>query len=194
MDTFLFSFVLVAALSFGARDQLLVAQLSDALARGEARQNRPLPLLVIASMTAALAAALMAYAGAQLTAILPPRAGQMLIAFALAIAAFELAWPVKVKPVREPTTNAIAVGAVLLWRQVSDAARFAVFALAAAATIPPTAFIGGALGGGVAVWVGWSQGAARLGQIPFRYLRLALAVCLFVAALFIGLNARYAIY
>lgn len=185
MDSFLLSLLLVFALSLGGRDQRLVAQWSDALGQNAA-------LLVIGIVSAAIAAAVMAWAGAEFAALLPRRAAQMLVAFALGLAAFELAWPVRVKQPREPTRSLGAIGIVLLARQIGDGARFAVFALAAWASLPFTAALGGALGGAGAIALGWGVGAAGLIRWPLRSLRLVLATGLIVAALFTGLNARYA--
>ncbi|PKP66174.1 MAG: hypothetical protein CVT87_01525, partial [Alphaproteobacteria bacterium HGW-Alphaproteobacteria-9] len=91
MDGFLLALLLVFALALGGRDQWLVAQLADAL-------ERSAPLLVIGVMTATISAAVMAWIGAGFAALLPHRAAQMLVAFALGLAALELAWPVRVKP------------------------------------------------------------------------------------------------
>lgn len=185
MDSFLLTLILVFAIALGGRDQLTVAELSDALGRSGQ--------LLGAGLACALAsAAFMAWAGAGLAGILPQRAAEMLVAFALAIAAFELAWPAKVKRPAEPTRSLGAIGIVLLARQVGDAARFAVFALAAEAVYPVTTVIGGAIGGGAAIALGWFAGARGLARFPLRALRLGLAALLFVAAVFIGLNARYA--
>ncbi|MGB3471067.1 MAG: hypothetical protein WBA51_09625 [Erythrobacter sp.] len=192
MDSFMFCLMLVALIALGGREQMLVAQLSDTLAdRTDGDVRRPMPLLVLGIACACATAAVMAYAGMTIADILPQRAAQMLVAFALAIAAFELAWPAKVKRAAEPTRSLGAIGLVLLWRQLGDAARFVVFAFAAEATYPLTAFVGGALGGAVAVLAGWSMGAAQLARFPLRYVRLALGVALFLTAIFIGLNARY---
>ena len=185
MDSFLFSLLLVFALALGGRDQWLVARWADAL-------GRRVSLLLVGVAAAVCTAALMAWAGAGFADRLPPRAAQMLVAFALAIAGAELAWPVRLKEPREPTRSLGAIALVLAGRQVGDAARFAVFAFAAHAHWPVTAAIGGALGGGAAIVLGWSIGAAGLVRLPLRAIRLALAVCLILAALFIGLNARYA--
>lgn len=184
MDSFLFCLILTFAIALGGREQLIIAQFSESL-------ERSLPLLVTGAFCALLSAAVMAYAGSTMAAILPQRAADMLIAFALAIAAFELGWRVKVKPMKEPTRSFIAIGAVLLFRQIGDAARFAIFAFAAAATLPATALIGGAIGGIAAVGLGWSVGLDRLQKLPLRAYRGGLALCLMCAALFIGLNARY---
>jgi putative Ca2+/H+ antiporter (TMEM165/GDT1 family) len=195
MDSFLFCFALVAVIALGGREQMVVAQLSDALAdRSGALERRPVPLLALGIASACLTAAIMTYAGLTMTDILPPRAARMLIAFALAIAAFELTWPVRLRPVTEPTRSGMAVALVLFWRQVGDAARFVIFAFAAGATYPLTALLGGAAGGVVAVIIGWWAGHEQLSKLPLRWIRIALAVGMIVAALFIGLNARYAVH
>ena len=186
MDGFLLALLLVFALAMGGRDQLMVAHWASAL--GASAQ-----LLAIAMLCAALSAGAMAWIGAEFAAMLPRRAGQMLVAFALAVAAVELALPVRIKPLHEPTRSIGALGAVLLARQLTDGARFAVFALAAWSLWPAMAGLGGALGGAAAVGLGWGAGAARLARLPLRGLRLGLAVCLGTAALFVGLGARFAV-
>ncbi|WP_330658295.1 hypothetical protein [Erythrobacter sp.] len=187
MDSFLFTLLLVFAIALGGRDQLTVAHFSDALGRSGS-------LLALGIAASAASAALMAWAGASLAAILPSRAAEMLVAFALAIAAAELAWPARVKRPAEPTRSLGAIAIVVLARQVGDAARFAVFAFAAEAVYPVVTVIGGAIGGGAAIALGWYAGGARLARFPLRAMRLALAALLFVAALFIGLNARYMVW
>ncbi|MFN4020250.1 MAG: hypothetical protein ACK4IC_07025 [Erythrobacter sp.] len=184
MDSFLLSLLLVFALALGGRDQWLVARWADALGQSAA-------LLAVGLASAALTAALMAWLGCGFAARLPSRAAQMLIAFALAIAALELVWPVRSAKPREPTRSLGAFAIVLVARQVGDAARFAVFALAAGASLPFTAALGGAVGGGAAIALGWSLGGESLAQAPLAIIRRVLAAGLVVAALFIGLNARY---
>lgn len=194
MDSFVLCLILVTAIAMGGRDQWLVAQLSDGFAVGPDKARRPLPVLALGCASAVLTAGAMAYAGASLATLLPQRAAEMLIAFALGIAAFELVWPVRIRPIREPTRNGIAVAIVLVWRQLGDAARFIVFAFAAEALYPLTAFLGGAIGGMIAVMLGWTLGAAALAQLRLRAWRLSLGALTIVAAIFIGLNARYPIY
>ena len=192
MDSFLFCLILVAAIAMGGREQILVAQLSDSLAdHSGSTIQRPAPLLALAIVCAALTASVMTYAGFTLGGIMPPRAAWMLVACARAIAAIELFWPVRVKPAKEPTRSLFAIAAVLIWRQVGDAARFIVFAFAVEASLPFTAFLGGAMGGGVAVAIGWALGAKKLEAWPLRWIRVGLGLCLIIAGLFIGLNARY---
>jgi len=179
--------LLVFLIALGGRDQLLVAQLAEALGRSG-------QLLALGLACAAVSAGIMAWAGANLAAILPSRASGMLIAGALAIAAAELAWPARAKRPVEPTRSLVAIGIVLFARQVGDAARFAAFAVAAEAGYTGETVIGGALGGGAAIALGWFAGERRLAKLPLRAIRLGLAALLFVAALFIGLNARFAIW
>ncbi len=186
MDSFLLTLLLVFAIALGGRDQLLVARLSD-------RLGSSVGLLILGLAVASISAAIMAFAGSTISALLPPRAADMLVAFALLAAAKELAWPVREKALNEPTRSLGAIGIVLLARQLSDGARFAIFALAAEASYPLTAAIGGAVGGGAAIALGWSLGGTVPAKIPLRYLRLAFAICLFVAAALAGLNARYTI-
>jgi putative Ca2+/H+ antiporter (TMEM165/GDT1 family) len=187
VNGFLLSLLLVFALAMGGRDQWMVAQWSDSLGRS-AR------LLVLAATCACVTAGTMAWVGAEFAALLPRRAAQMLVAFAFAIAAAELALPVRLKPPREPTRSLAAFGIVLLARQIGDGARFAVFALAAWTVWPLTAGLGGALGGVAAVAFGWATGSATLARLPLRLVRIVLAVCLGAVALFIGIEARFAAY
>ena len=185
MDAFMACLILTFAIAFGGREQLIVAQFAQEL-------DRTLPLFVTGAFCAVLSAAAMAYAGASIAAALPQRAADMLVAFALGFAAIELVWRVEIKPMKEPTRSYVAIGAVLFVRQVMDAARFVIFAFAAGALWPTTALAGGAIGGVAAVGLGWTMGLAKLERFPLRAIRRVLAACLFLAALVIGLNARYA--
>ncbi|MEM6857576.1 MAG: hypothetical protein AAF559_06865 [Pseudomonadota bacterium] len=195
MDSFLFCLLLVAGIALGARDQMVIAQLSDALAdRSGPFVRRPVPLLVLGCVCAVISAGVMTYAGLSLAALLPQRAAQMLVAFALGLAAFELGWPVRIKAAHEPTRSLGAIGLVILWRQLGDGARFVIFAFAAGAVYPLAAFAGGALGGGVAIAIGWMIGEEQLTRWPLNVIRRTFALCLIVAALFIGLDARYSAY
>jgi putative Ca2+/H+ antiporter (TMEM165/GDT1 family) len=187
VDGFLLAMLLVFALAIGGRDQWLVARWADRLGQSAA-------LLAIAALCAVLSAAAMAWVGAEFAAILPRRASQMLVAFALGFAALELALPVRLRTPQEPTRSLGAIAVVLLARQIGDGARFAVFALAAWSTVPLTAGLGGALGGAAAVMLGWGAGAQALARWPLQIIRWGLAAGLAVAALFIGLNARFAAY
>lgn len=187
MDSFLFCLLLTFAIGLGGRDQVIVARLSDML-------EQSLPLLVVGAMCATISATAMTWFGTTLAGILPQRAAEMLVAVALALAALELFWPVKLRRMDEPTRSLGAIGLVLLARQIGDGARFVIFAFAAEATYPATTILGGALGGIAAIGLGWMMGRDLETRFPLRAIRVVMGVCLILVALFIGLNARYDMY
>lgn len=185
MDAFLLTLILTFTIAMGARDQMIVAQFSDAAGRNG-------PMLVLGMACAAASAAVMGLAGWSIAAMLPSRAADMLVAFALVAAGFELLFPVRLKDMKEPTRSYVAIGAVLFVRQLMDGARFVVFAFAAQAVYPLATIIGGTLGGAAAIALGWYAGKRKLEAFPLRWARTGLGVCLIVSAIFIGLNARFA--
>lgn len=184
MAAFLLALILTFMIALGGREQLIVAQFAS-------QTDRNVPVLIVGVACAIATAAVMAFAGSAIASILPRRAAEMLVAFALIAGAVELCWPVKVKPMKEPTRSYVAIGAVLAFRQMQDAARFAIFALAAWAVFPTTALIGGAIAGAAAVLLGWSLGLETLQKAPLRAIRLVMAICLGIAGAVIGLNARF---
>ena len=183
MPAFLFALVAVALTSLGSRDQLLVARLSSSL-------GRHLGLLVIGSLVAVATACVMAWGGQYVAAMLPPAGKTMLVAFALLMAAAELAWPSKVGLIREPTRSLGATALVLAVRQFGDASRFAIFAFAAATGAPWLAAAGGALGGVIAVVLGWTMGDELARILPLSAIRVVLAAVLVTAGAVIALSAR----
>lgn len=183
MDSFLFALVAVFLLSLGGKDQLLVARFT-------ARLGQRKSLLALGMLVSAVTAAIMAYAGASISAMLPGSARLMLIAIALLIASVELFWPVRLREPKEPTRSLGAIGFVLLYRQIGDAARFAVFAFAAATALAPLAWLGGALGGAGAILFGWSMGADLETRIPLKKTRFTLGVLTALIAIWAGLSAR----
>lgn len=185
MNGFLLALLLVAACACGGRDQWMVARWTDILGRSS-------QLVVLAAFCACLSATAMAWVGAEFAALLPRRAAQMLVAFALGLAAFELALPLRLEAPEEPTRSLAALGFVLLARQIGDGARFAVFALAAWSSTPAAVGLGGAIGGAAAVALGWAAGGEAMARWPLRSVRIGLALGLAGAALFIGIAARSA--
>ncbi len=132
----------------------------------------------------------MAWAGATIAALLPGAAQSMLIGFALLVAAVELFWPVRMKIPSEPTRSLGAFSLVLLTRQIGDAARFAIFAFAAATALAPMAGLGGAIGGAAALYFGWSMGERLEHVLRLRSIRLMLGGVTLVLAVAIMLGAR----
>ncbi|GAA4043495.1 TMEM165/GDT1 family protein [Parerythrobacter jejuensis] len=181
MSSFLFGFALVLLVSLGARDQVLVARLAGRTGPG---------ILVAGAIAAVVSAVIMAWAGDRIAAILPPAAALMLVAFALVAAAIELAWPAKQADPKEPTHSIFAAFIVLLARQIGDAGRFLIFALAAWTGLPVLTAMGGALGGVAALTLGWLLGDRLQASLPLRPIRIVLAVIVFGAAIVIGLSIR----
>ncbi len=182
MSAFFLAWLAVAACSIGARDQLLVARLA-----GQGRG--PSALLTIALVAATISACIMGYAGSTLSALLPPAAKQMLIAFALIAAAVELFRPVLPSYPAEPTRSLFALSVVLVARQLGDAARFCVFAFAAASGSAPLATLGGALGSAAALALAVSV-RDDLAAWPLVAIRRTLAAMIAIAAIYLALGAR----
>ncbi|MDN3646393.1 TMEM165/GDT1 family protein [Pontixanthobacter aestiaquae] len=183
MSAFLFALVAVMVTSLGSRDQLLIANISG-------RLGRSIPLLVISCCVAVITALLMTLSGQYIAALLPSAAKTMLVAFALMIAAVELAWPNKRSFIKEPTRSLTAIGVVLFVRQVGDGSRFLIFAFAAGSGTPWFAAVGGALGGIGAVLIGWMMADELAQTLPLRSIRLVLSVVLAIGAIVTGLSAR----
>jgi len=178
---FLLALATVFAVSLGARDQLLAARLAERLGRGGG-------LLAVGALASTASAMAMAIAGLALALVLPGPAADVLVAIALLVAAVELAWQRSPRLPEEPTRSLFAVFLVLLARQLGDAARFCVFAFAAGGSAW-LAGIGGALGGAASLALGIGL-AGEIATWPLRGIRLALALALFVAAVWLGLAAR----
>ncbi|MAS84723.1 MAG: hypothetical protein CL953_02420 [Erythrobacteraceae bacterium] len=180
MSSFLFGFAAALLLTIGARDQLLVARLVNTMG---------LFALLAALVAAALTAGLMALAGDAIAQMLPVAAQHMLVAIALVVAAAELLWPVREQRPKEPTRSPFAAFVVLLARQWGDAARFLLFALAAATALPAYVALGGAAGAVVALAGAWALGD-DLETLPLRAFRLTMGVIVLIAGLILGLGAR----
>jgi putative Ca2+/H+ antiporter (TMEM165/GDT1 family) len=181
MASFLFAFVAVLLIGQGARDQLLMAQLSARLGSAP---------LVAGIAAAILSACFMAWAGGAIALLLPDSARRMLVGFALIAAAAELALPIRRRVMAEPTRSLAAAFIVLVARQTGDAARFAVFALGAASALPQFVAIGGAAGGICVMAIGKLASQDMLWSSAIRAFRTALAVILLVLGIAIALNAR----
>lgn len=183
MPSFFLALIAVVVASIGAKDQLLIARLA-------ARNGASTSLLATGCVTVTIAAIAMAWAGHTVAALLPASGKTMLVAFALLFAALELLWPGKARQPEEPTRSLGAIAIVLLARQIGDAARFCIFAFAAATGSPVLAGAGGALGGMIAVAIGWFAADALPGYGPLRVIRTATGAVLFAIAIYTGLTAR----
>lgn len=183
MSALLFAMVGSFVAALGARDQRLVAQFRDILGPSTG-------LLPVGIASSILTACIAAWAGSQLSHLMSASAATMFVAFALLAAAFELAWPTRMRRPEEPTRSLGAIFIVLFARQLTDASRFLIAALAVTLASPMLAGLGGAIGGAAAIALGWSMGGALTVKLPLRALRLLLAAIVFGLALIIGLSAR----
>lgn len=180
----LFLALLASALAaLGARQARLVAQISGSL-------GGSFGLLVVCWLTAAAASAIAAWGGGLLAPVLAGPAKTMFVAAALAIAAIELAWPMRRQPPAEPTRSLGAIALVLGVGQVTDAARFLVLALSVATGNPFLAAVGGALGSGAVLTFAWMLGNEWEGRLPLAAIRLGLGGVFLIAALVVGMTAR----
>lgn len=174
MSGFLFALIASIMVGIGARDSALVAALSE-------RQGARPAVLVLAVLSAWASAAAATWAGVQVTPMLVPAAQTMLVAMVLALAALELLFIRPLKAPAEPTESLFAYGAVLLAQQLTDAARFVIFALAAASQLPAATALGGAIGGSVTVLAGWLL-AGELRRWPLAMIRRVLGVAMLALA------------
>lgn len=162
MSAFYLSFLAVLLAGLGARDQTTVATLS---LRQRGRPGVLLTGIVVSLVTAGFAA----WAASFVVPLLVPKARLVTVAMALAFAGGEALWPFTARRMEEPTASLGALGIVVLSHQMTDAARFLVFALAALFAAPVPAAVGGGLAGAISLGLAWAL------PEPFAHLRLQLA-------------------
>ena len=180
----LFLALLASALAtLGTRQARLVARLSASLGASAG-------LLAVCWLTAAAASAVAAWGGGLVAPVLTGAGKTMFVAAALAVAAIELAWPMRRKPPAEPTRSLGAIALVLFAGQVTDAARFLVLALSVATGNAVLAAAGGALGSGAVLTLAWTLGPEWEARLPLAAIRLALGGLFLIAALVAGMSAR----
>ncbi len=176
------AFLTVLLAGLGARDQVTVAALS---ARQGSRPGVLLTGLVVSCATAAFAA----WAASFVAPMLGPRARLVMVAIALALAGAESLLAFTSRRMDEPTASLGALGIVLLAHQLTDAARFLVFALAVAQGAPVAAAIGGAAGGTAVIAAGWML-PELFGDPRLRWARRAVGAVLLLAAAVVFFQAR----
>lgn len=178
MSGLLFALLATLVAGFAARDQVLVAQFS---ARFGARPGLLLVALACAAATMATAAAAALWLAPRLTG----NARVVFAALALGLAGIEMLFARRRPPPAEPTQSLGAFAIVLFAQQLTDAARFVVFAIAVATRAPLAVGIGGALGAMAMITFGWSAGAAFRTELLAPW-RRALGTMVLILALIIG--------
>lgn len=150
MPAFYLTLIAVLLAGLGARDQVTLAAVA-------LRQRGRPALLIVASLCACATAALAAWAAGWMLPILPPPARAIFAAVAVLFAGVESVLLAPRRALAEPTHSLGALALVLLTQQVTDAARFLVFALGVGMGAPIAAGAGGILAGVVLVSFAWAM-------------------------------------
>lgn len=181
MTGLLLALLATLVVGLGARDQMLVAQLSD-------RQGARPSLLLVAIASGLVSSAIAAWGGAQAAGMMPGNARLFLVALALGLAGLELLALSPRPAPAEPTHSLGAFALVILSIQLTDAARFVVFALSALTRAPLTTGMGGAAGAAFVVGLGWMVlGGQRPGW--FSKVRRGVGGAILLLALAMGMRA-----
>jgi hypothetical protein len=176
---FLFAFLACLLASLGARDQLLVAQIS-------LRQGARPGLLIVALLSTAATCAGAAWLATTLSGQMPGSGARMIFAgIALVLAGGEALLLGARRPPEEPTQSLFAAGLVIAAQQVTDAVRFLVLALALLSASPITAAMGAITSGVVALVAAWNSPELLSHPIVPKLRRLAGAFLL-LAGLTLG--------
>lgn len=175
MSAAFLAFLAALLAGVGARDQMLVAGLA-------ARRFLPSMLLAVAVLTAAASGFVAGRAAEVLAPLLTPSARVMFAGMAAGIAGLECLVIGPRRAPEEPTRSLFAAAVVLLAHQLTDGARFLVFAIAVATAVPQSAALGGAAGGVATVLIGALAGEAVLGARLRLVRRVIGGVFLLVAA------------
>lgn len=179
----LLAFLAALLAGVGARDQMLLAGLA-------ARRLLPLTLVAVAVVAAAFAGVLAAKAADVLTPMLSPGARVMFAGMAAVVAGLEcLVIGPKPTPA-EPTRSLFAATVVLFAHQLTDGARFLVFAVAVATAVPDAAALGGAAGGVATVLIGVLAGE-MLVPARLRLVRRAIGMAFLVVGAWSMLQALH---
>lgn len=152
--------------------------------------NNSLLVLFTGWMVTTILAALAAIGAMLLAPMLAPNAKLMFLAIALLLAAVELFWMRVDEPAKEPTRSLFAIATVLGWRQGTDGARFVLLGLAVLTGDPLLVALGGAFGGAAALTFAWSVADNYPEFLPWRIIRIILAVILIPMAILFAASAR----
>ena len=171
----LLALIAVVFAGLGARDQVTLAHLVG-------RQGARPGMLVTAIAVSIVSAAIAAWAAIAIAPQLAPTARGLLAAMALGFAGVESLLLAPGKPPKEPTRSLGALAIVLLAHQLTDAARFLIFAIAVAFAAPFPAAVGGAVGGTIVLTAAWL--APELASDPrLRIARRAVGAAMLAVAL-----------
>lgn len=150
MSGFFFAFLAALLASLGARDQLLVAQMT-------LRQGARPGLLAAGLVSTAVTCAAAAWLATTLTAQVPGSGAKSIFAgIALVLAGGEALLLGARRPPEEPTRSLFAALVVIAAQQITDAVRFMVLALALLTASPLTAALGAFAAGAASLAAAWT--------------------------------------
>lgn len=181
MTGFILTLLATILAGAGARDQMTVAQLS--------RAQGPRPGLLAIALTLAVAtAAFAAWAANAAIPMLNANARLFVAALALGFAGGESLLLAPGRKPEEPTHSLGAFAIVIAAHQLTDAARFLIFAIALAAQAPLPAALGGMAGGVLMLSVAWASPEYFTWQ-RLRLVRRVIGAGLLVLGIVLGLKA-----
>lgn len=181
MAGFLFTFLAVILAGLGARDQAAVAGLTM-------RQGQRPAVLVVAVAASVATAAVSTWAAVAIAPQLAPRARLFMAALALGFAGAEAWFSKPRRRPEEPTNSLAALAVVLAALQITDAARFLIFAIALATAASVPAGIGGALGGATVLAGAWAL-PSLCADPRLRLMRRIAGVVFLILAVVVALRA-----
>jgi Ca2+/H+ antiporter, TMEM165/GDT1 family len=181
MSGFMIAFLAVLLAGFGARDQLTLASLSRA-------QGQSPALLVVAVVISCATAAFAAWASILIAPLMVSNARLMMVALVLGLAGLECWLQTPPRAAQEPTRSLAALAIVLASQQMTDSARFLIFAIAIAVNAPVPAGLGGAVGGIALLGAAWAAPEHFVWR-KLRKVRRWLSVPLLLLAVYLGLTA-----
>lgn len=180
MPAFYLTLIAVLLAGFGGRDQATIAGLTT-------RQGQRPGVLLVGLLCAGLTAAFAAWLAGIMLAQLPPPARAIFAGIALGLAGLESILFVPKRRPAEPTNSLGALLLVLLAGQVTDAARFIVFALGVGMAAPLAAGAAGAVGGAILVAAAWAAPQILDGAAA-RRVRRTMGIVLLLASLILFLR------
>jgi Ca2+/H+ antiporter, TMEM165/GDT1 family len=181
MSAFILTFLAVLLSGLGARDQLTLAGLA------RVQGGRP-ALLVVAVLLSMVTAAFAGWAATQIAPLMAANARLLMAALALGFAGIECLLLPPSRTAREPTRSVAALAIVMAAHQLTDAARFLIFAVGLAVNAPFAAAAGGAVGGMLLLGAAWAAPEYFTWQ-KLRKSRRAIGAGLLIPALYLGLRA-----
>ncbi|MXP24455.1 hypothetical protein GRI39_00120 [Altererythrobacter indicus] len=183
MTAFFIAFLTCAFASLVGREPILVARLSERLGQGPG-------LLALIWVCSALSAATAAWAAQTIAPMLVPAAKQIFVAAALGLAGLDTLLRRQRRLPVEPTRSLGAIGAVLLFGQLTGSASFLILALTVLTGGPYLPFLGGTLGSAGILTLAWLAGEYWEKRLPLRVFQYVAGGLFLLAGIVVLLLAK----